>query len=87
VLPHSGRTYEGFSPGKDEMPGSANESFLFNEGLFDLRRDPGERFNVYQDYPEVVEQLMKMVEEARQDMSDDLMKNPGQHRRPIGRVK
>jgi arylsulfatase len=86
VFPHPGRTYEGFSPGKDGQPGGANENFAFEGGLFDLRRDPGERYNVIKDYPEVAAQLMKLADEARDDMGDDLTNNPGKNRRPVGRT-
>lgn len=85
VFPHPGRTYEGFSPGKNGQPGGANENFAFEGGLFDLRRDPGERYNVIKDYPEVAAQLMKLADEAREDMGDDLTNNPGKNRRPAGR--
>jgi arylsulfatase len=85
VFPHPGRTYEGFSPGKDGQPGGANENFAFEGGLFNLRRDPGERYNVIKDYPEVAAQLMKLADEAREDMGDDLTNNPGKNRRPAGR--
>jgi arylsulfatase A-like enzyme len=86
VFPHPGRTYEGFSPGKNGQPGGANENFAFEGGLFDLRRDPGERYNVIKDYPEVAAQLMKLADEARDDMGDDLTNNPGKNRRPAGRI-
>lgn len=86
VFPHPGRTYEGFSPGKNGQPGGANENFAFEGGLFDLRRDPGERYNVIKDYPEVAAKLTKLADEARDDMGDDLTKNPGKNRRPAGRT-
>jgi arylsulfatase len=84
VFPHPGRTYEGFSPGMDGQPGKAEENFAFEGGLFDLRRDPGERYNVYKDYPEIVAKLTNLAEEARADLGDDLTNNPGKGRRPIG---
>jgi arylsulfatase A-like enzyme len=87
VFPHPGRTYEGFSAGKDGMPGGANENFAFEGGLYDLRRDPGERYNVIADHPEVVKRLNKIAEEARQDLGDDLNKSEGKNRRTIGKIK
>ena len=87
VFPHPGRTYEGFSAGKDGMPGSANENFTFEGGLYDLRRDPGERYNVIADNPEVVKRLTNLAEEARQDLGDDLTKSEGNNRRTIGKIK
>lgn len=86
VFPHKGRTYEGFEPGKDGMPGQVNESSDVAGGLYDLRRDPGERYNVMEYYPEIVERLQKLADEARDDLGDDLTGNPGKNRREPGRV-
>ena len=87
VFPHPGRTYEGFSAGKDGMPGGANENFPFEGGLYDLRRDPGERYNVMNDHPDVVQRLMQIADDARQDIGDDLTKSEGNNRRTIGKIK
>ena len=87
VLPHLGRTYAGFAPGKDGQPGQVNENHQEYLALYDLRRDPGERYDVQSQYPEVMAELMKIVEAARSDLGDDLTDNPGTGRRPIGRVE
>jgi len=86
VFPHPGRTYEGFQPGKDGKPGLVNENFNFEGGLFDLRRDPGERYNVKESYPEIVQELEKIAGEAREDLGDELTGNPGKNRREPGRI-
>ena len=87
VFAHPGRTYEGFAPGKDGMPGGANENFNFPAALYDLRRDPGERYDVMTSYPHIVKELEKMADEAREDLGDDLTKNPGKNRREPGRLQ
>jgi arylsulfatase A-like enzyme len=87
VLPHPGRTYEGFAAGKDGIPGGAKEDFSFEGGLYDLRRDPGERYNVINDYPDVVSKLNQIADEARKDLGDELTNNEGKNRRKIGTLK
>jgi arylsulfatase len=86
VFPHPGRTYEGFQPGNDGMPGQVNNNFAFKGGLYDLRRDPGERYDVSESNPEIVKALEKIAKEARQDLGDELTDNPGRNRREPGRI-
>lgn len=87
VFPHKGRTYAGLEPGKDGMPGKANENSEVAAGLYDLRRDPGERYDLIQFYPEIVEKLNKLAEEAREDLGDDLTGNIGKNRREPGKIQ
>ena len=88
ILPHKHRTYENYVPGNDGMPGNIDEFHPLEEYLlFDLRRDPGERYNVIDLYPEVKKQLLDMAEESRADLGDDLTGRKGKNRRPIGRLK
>ncbi len=86
VFAHPGRTYHGFEPGKDGFPGATNENFNFEEGLYDLRRDPGEQYDVKAFYPEIVAELKKIADEAREDLGDDLTGHPGKNRREPGKV-
>jgi arylsulfatase len=86
VFPHPGRTFVGFEPGKDGQPGNANENFPHKGGLYDLRRDPGERYNLMEYHPEIVEKLEKIAAEAREDLGDDLTENPGKNRRESGKI-
>jgi arylsulfatase A-like enzyme len=84
VFAHPGRTYIGFKPGVDGLPGATNEDFKFEEGLYDLRRDPGERYDVKEYNSEVVADLKKLADEARIDLGDDLQNIKGQNRREPG---
>lgn len=85
IFPHPTRTYEGFAPGNDGMPGRVDENKMLDEKiLIDLRRDPGERYNVLSQYPEAAGRLEQMANEAREDLGDDLQKKEGKNRRAIG---
>jgi len=86
VFAHSGRTYEGFEPGKDGMPGIVNENQQFERALFDLRRDPGERYDVQSLYPKIVKELEQLANEARSDLGDEITNSLGQNLRKPGRV-
>lgn len=86
VFPHPHRTYEGFLPGCDGKPGKVATRQLQERELFDLRRDPGERYNAIDLYPEVVERLEAMAAEARADLGDDLTRVKGSGVRPCGIV-
>ena len=86
VFAHPGRTYVGFKPGVDGFPGGTNENFPYEEGLYDLRRDPGERFDVKEYYPEIVADLKRLADEVREDLGDDIQKVEGKNRREPGRV-
>ncbi|MCE7072967.1 sulfatase [Dyadobacter sp. CY327] len=87
VFAHPGRTYEGSLPGKDGQPGPAPEDHAIPQALYDLTRDPAERYDVYSQYPEVVAELEKVAEAAREDLGDDLQKRAGKHARPLGKVE
>ncbi len=55
--------------------------------LYDLDADIGEKNNLAAMQPEIVQRLMVFVEQARDDLGDDLTKRPGKNRRPIGEAK
>jgi len=85
VLPHPHRSYEGVVPANDGFPGP----YAWKEAeyaLYDLRRDPGERYDVKELYPEIVAELEILVEAAREDLGDDLTNREGKNVREIGRL-
>lgn len=85
VLPHSYRSYVGVLPGNDGFPGKyAKDSTGL--ALYNLRRDPGEHYDVKELYPNVVEDIMVLVEQARKDIGDELTGYEGKNRRPPGRI-
>ena len=87
IYPHKHRTYENFLPGNDGNPGEVDEWHeLTDTLLYDLRRDPGERYNVYKEYPAIVEQLNKYADSVKADLGDNLSKTPGNGCRQPGKV-
>lgn len=84
VLPHKGRSYEGFAPGKDGFPGKTNENNSVELALFDLRRDPGERYDVKDAYPDIVNELQQLAEQAREDLGDAITNRTGKNVRKAG---
>lgn len=87
VLPHNGRTYKGVKPGADGWPGATRTESVKTAQLYDLRRDPGEWYDVTEYYPEKVKELEMLAEEARKDMGDGLTNSPGANRRAAGSIK
>jgi len=84
VLPHEGRSYRGVKPGADGWPGAYATEKIEKPQLYNLRRDPGEWYDVSEYYPEKVNELMELAEKAREDLGDDLTKSPGANRRKAG---
>ena len=87
VLPHPSRTYLKYPVGNDGHPGQVDENFPAEMALYDLRRDPGERYDMQHEFPEIVNDLQEVANQARDDLGDDLMDKPGANRRPSGKVK
>jgi arylsulfatase A-like enzyme len=81
-FPHEYRSYEGVMPGDNGFAGPYAQGVLTEPVLYDLRRDPGERYNVISRYPEIVKQLEQVAEKAREDLGDDLTNRKGKNRRP-----
>ena len=87
IFPHRHRTYCNFPPGKDGKPGKVENIFTSEMELYDLRRDPGERYNVISEYPEEVEKLKGIADAMRARLGDDLTGIKGPDRRPVGRAR
>lgn len=86
VLPHGFRSYEGVLPANDGFPGQYAQGHT-EQALYNLTRDPGESYDVQEMYPGVVEELLKLVEEARSDLGDDLTNRTGENVREHGKLK
>ena len=85
IFPHKHRSYIGHEPGNDGWPGSTHTDSISLE-LYNLRRDPGERYNVIDQHPDIVEQLKILGEKAREDMGDAITGREGKNNRDCGWV-
>lgn len=83
-FPHGYRSYEGMEPGKGGLPGPYAHGETGLE-LYDLENDIGEKNDVAEKYPDVVERLMALGERARKELGDKEM--VGEEVRPPGRIE
>lgn len=69
VLPHSYRSYNAI-PGNDGHAGKRIQTIVESPELYNMMRDPGEQYNVYELYPDKVKEIMTIVEKAREELGD-----------------
>ncbi len=81
VLPHHSRSYVLDMQGKDGYPGKTTNVEV-KTALYNLTHDPGEVYDVQKLYPEIAEKIMAFVEQAREDLGDNLTKRRGKNVRP-----
>lgn len=84
VFPHKYVTYGAYVPGNDGQPGKLTNVELQKAEMYDLRRDPGERYDVISQYPEEAARLMKMADQKRAELGDNLTRMKGTERREPG---
>jgi arylsulfatase A-like enzyme len=86
ILPHESPTFEGIAMKDNGFPTDNPKKINVPLALYDLRRDPAERNDLQNLYPDIVKDLQKIANEAREDLGDDLMKVPSKNSRPCGVV-
>ena len=86
ILPHEYRSYENLLPGKDGWPGKIIQAKT-DFALYDLSRDPGERYDVKEIYPEILNELKMLAEKMREALGDENLDLPGANRRQPGSLK
>jgi arylsulfatase len=87
VLPHNYKSYDA-PVGNDGNKGEKVKKSVEEPELYDMRRDPGEQFNVIASYPEKVTELMQVVEEARAELGDlNVGIKKGSGTREVGHLK
>ncbi len=87
VFPHKYVTYGAYEPGRDGQPGNLTNAEVRKPELYDLRRDPGERYDIFGQQPEVAARLLKIADEYRKELGDNLTRVQGPERRQPGKVK
>ncbi len=87
VFPHKYVTYGAYAPGNDGKPGQLENVDLKASELYDLRRDPGERYNVLHQYPERAAKLMRIADEKRKELGDNLTRVKDSENRQPGLVE
>ena len=70
VLPHTYQSYEAALPGNDGHGGRRINIQIDSIELYNLMRDPGERYDVKDLYPEMVDALLVTAEKARTELGD-----------------
>ncbi|MHB1485244.1 MAG: sulfatase family protein [Saccharofermentanales bacterium] len=55
--------------------------------LYDLDHDIGETINLYTKHPDVVDELLALLDKCRRDIGDSSRQIEGENRRPIGQVE
>lgn len=86
VLPHPSRSYALDVPGKAGFPGKTT-TVNVKMALYNLTHDPGEVYDVQQQYPEMVQKIMLYAEQAREDLGDDLTNRKGKNVRTAAVVQ
>lgn len=86
VFPHKYVTYGAYAPGNDGQPGKLINVELTKAELYDLRRDPGERYDIISQHPEEAAKLMKIADKMREELGDNLTRVKGKEQRAPGLV-
>lgn len=86
VLPHVHSSNENSIVGNDGWPGVFYPIHTPG-GLYDMRRDPGERYDMSAVFPEIVKNLEIMADKMREKLGDSLEGMNGKECRPPGRAE
>jgi arylsulfatase A-like enzyme len=85
--PKISRKFEETSKGTSVVPAPEIDDDIEVKELYNLREDPGEKNNVYNEHPDIVKMIMKKIEDCRQDIGDAFTNTKGKNIRPIGKVE
>ncbi|MCG2460261.1 sulfatase [Flavobacteriaceae bacterium F89] len=85
-FPHTYRTMDGQTPGKDGLPGEYRMVDVKSIELYDLSKDIGETQNVASQHPDVVTTIKGLADKMRSRLGDSLTGVEGSENREPGRV-
>ena len=72
-------------PKNDGHPGKYSQT-VTDYALYNLRRDPGEEYDVKDLYPKIIQEIEILAEKARNDLGDNLQKRKGKNIREPGKL-
>jgi len=85
---HFSRTYRslnGRDGGNNGVPVKYDMNLLEKNELYNLKNDPEERNNIYNDYPEIVLKMENLAKKAREELGDNLTDVIGKENREAGK--
>jgi arylsulfatase A len=85
-LPHTFRTLGGHPGGTNGIPTKYEQRKIEQPELYDLQADIAETTNVASKHPDIVQRLLSVAEQARDDLGDSLTKREGKGRREPGQL-
>ncbi len=86
-MPHRYRTLGGNPPGRDGIPAKYQPRPITEPELYNLEVDLSETTNVATKNPDVMQRLLALAEQCRDDLGDTLVPRAGKGVRPVGMVK
>jgi len=86
VFPHDYNSNLDSKVGNDGWPGEMIRA-SFGGGLYNLRRDPGEQYDMSSEYPDIVEELETLAGKMRNDLGDAGSGITGKENRPAGTIR
>lgn len=84
-FPHTYRSLKG-KPGSGGTPSEYKQPKI-ELSLYNLENDPAEKINLVKDRPEVVQELERLADQAREDLGDSASKKPGRNVRGPGQLR
>ena len=85
-FPHKYREYVGFEPGVDGFPGKTGTTEMKELELYNVSLDIQEKSNVVADYPDLVQELVRLGDSVRLELGDRITGIKGRAVREAGSV-